>query len=122
MKKKKKYMLSFFSAAVQFYVVTFSLARCVYTVNIRKSSNTKVTLHNAGSVHSNTSDVKDCELILILLCKHLIWYIGIYTNTHYAYMTTVICAHKQILSSLEALPIVRLGGVSRQKSQYFQLI
>lgn len=58
-KKKKKYMLSFFSAAVQFYVVTFSLARCVYTVNIRKSSNTKVTLHNAGSVHSNTSDVKD---------------------------------------------------------------
>lgn len=51
-------------------------------------------------------------LILIRLCERLIWYIGIYTNTHYVYMTTLICAHIQILSSLEALPIVRLGGVS----------
>lgn len=48
-----------------------------------------VTLHKAGSVCSRCfyepqrqEWKKYSSLSLILLCKHLIWYIGIYTNTH----------------------------------------
>lgn len=37
-------------------------------------------------------------------------------------MTTVTCAHIEILSSLEALPIIMLGGVSWQKSQYLHSV
>lgn len=72
--------------------------QCIPTLQMLKTVNSDPALQTPNMVH---------------------WYIHKHT---YAYMTTVICAHKQILSSLEALPIVRLGGVSRQKSQYFQLI
>lgn len=77
----------------------------------RKERPTNVVLHILFILPLKTDVDKNSYLILILLCELLIWYTGIYTNT-YSYMTTVLCSHIQILSSLEALPIDRLGGVS----------
>jgi len=42
------------------------------------------------------------------------------TQTHACIYDNNMCT--QILSRLEALPTVQLGGVSRQKSQYFQSV